>query len=193
MEKQEISARTTVKAIITGFVSYGIILIFIGLLIYAGVENFLSNFSGTSTRGLYITIPLIADVLLFLVLRLICKLSTFDVFKKCKTKEDNYKRINKFMNIFFIACIIIAVFVFSNLLYLNLKFQLTSINYSLMQYNQVFTENHINMIHERINEQFENSKINLIISTSIFSAGVAISFLSLIPYQRKMITRYNEI
>ena len=136
---------------------------------------------------------IIADVLLFLVLRLICKLSTFDVFKKCKTKEDNYKRINKFMNIFFIACIIIAVFVFSNLLYLNLKFQLTSIDYSLMQYNKVFTENHINMIHERMNEQFENSKINLIISTSIFSAGVAISFLSLIPYQRKMITRYNEI
>ena len=97
------------------------------------------------------------------------------------------------MNIFFIACIIIAVFVFSNLLYLNLKFQLTSINYSLMQYNQVFTEKHINMIHERMNEQFENSKVNLIISTSIFSAGVAISFLSLIPYQRKMITRYNEI
>ena len=31
MEKQEISARTTVKAIITGFVSYGIILIFIEL------------------------------------------------------------------------------------------------------------------------------------------------------------------
>ena len=68
------------------FAIFGI-LIFIGLLIYAGVEHFLSNFSGTSTRGLYITIPLIADILLFLVLRLICKLSTYDVFKKCKTNS----------------------------------------------------------------------------------------------------------
>ena len=32
MEKKEISARTTVKAIITGFVSYGIITIFVSIL-----------------------------------------------------------------------------------------------------------------------------------------------------------------
>ncbi len=192
MEKKEITARTTVKAIITGFVSYGIILIFISLLIYALIENFLSNFSGTSTRGLYITIPLIASILIFLALHLICKLSTYDVFKKCKTKVENYKSINKFMNIFFIVCIVLAVAVFAELLFLNLDFQLKSIDYTLMQYNNVFTEQHIELLHEQMNTQFENSKTNLTISTTILSLGIATSFLALISYQRKMIKKYNE-
>lgn len=193
MEKQEINAHTTVRAIITGFVSYGIIFVFICLLGYAFIENFLSNFSGTSARGLHITVPLIAIILLYLAVHLICKLSTYDVFKKCKTKVDNYKKINKYMNIFFIASIIVAIFAFSMLLYLNLKFQLVSIDYSISQYNNMFSEEHIQMLHDKMNTQFEDSKTNLIISTSILSAGVAISFLSLISYQRKMITRYNEI
>ena len=78
-------------------------------------------------------------------------------------------------------------------LYLNLKFQLVTIDYSISQYNNMFSKEHIQMLHDKMNTQFEDSKTNLIISTSILSAGVAISFLSLISYQRKMITRYNEV
>ena len=193
MEKQEINAHTTVRAIITGFVSYGIIFVFICLLVYAIIEKFLSNFSGASARGLHITVPLLTIIVLYLAVHLICKLSTYDVFKKCKTKVENYKKINKYMNIFFIASIIVAVFAFSMLLYLNLKFQLVTIDYSISQYNNMFSKEHIQMLHDKMNTQFEDSKTNLIISTSILSAGVAISFLSLISYQRKMITRYNEV
>lgn len=193
MEKKEITAQTTVRAIITGFASYGIILVFISLLVYAIAENFLSNFEGSSTTGLYITIPSIAVVLLFLALHLVCKVSTYDVFKKCKTNEENYKKINKFMNIFFIACIILVVILFTQLLNLNLKFQLASIDYSLMKYKRVFSEGHIELLHEEMKAQFDASKINLTISTTILSIGTAISFLSLIPYQRKMITKYNEV
>ena len=193
MEKKEITAQTTVRAIITGFASYGIILIFISLAIFAIVDKFLSNFEGTSTRGLYITIPLIDVILLFLALHLICKISTYDVFRKCKTNTEKYKKINKFMNFFFIVCIVLVVFLFTQLLNLNLKYQLTSIDYSLMQDKRVFSEEHINMLHDKMNEQFNESKTNLVISTTILSVGTAISFLSLIPYQRKMITKYNEL
>ena len=166
---------------------------FIMLCLYAVLENLLANFKGSSTTGLYITIPLMAVILLFLVLHLVCKLSTYDVFKKCKTNVDNYKTINKFMNIFFIACIIVVIFIFTQLLNLNLKFQLASIEYSLMQYENVFSEGHITMLHEKMKSQFDASKINLTISTTILSIGTALSFLSLIPYQRKMITKYNEV
>ena len=97
------------------------------------------------------------------------------------------------MNFFFIVCIVLVIFLFTQLLNLNLKYQLTSIDYSLMQDKRVFSEEHINMLHDKMNEQFNESKTNLVISTTILSVGTAISFLSLIPYQRKMITRYNEI
>ena len=62
-----------------------------------------------------------------------------------------------------------------------------------MQDKRVFSEEHINMLHDKMNEQFNESKTNLVISTTILSVGTAISFLSLIPYQRKMITKYNEV
>jgi len=39
---------------------------------------------------------------------------------------------------------------------------------------------------------YNESKTNLIISTVILEIGIATSFLSLIPYQRKMILKYNE-
>ena len=193
MEKKDITAQTTVRAIITGFVSYGTISVFIMLCLYAVLENLLANFKGSSTTGLYITIPLMAVILLFLVLHLVCKLSTYDVFKKCKTNVDNYKTINKFMNIFFIACIIVVIFIFTQLLNLNLKFQLASIEYSLMQYENVFSEGHITMLHEKMKSQFDASKINLTISTTILSIGTALSFLSLIQYKRKIIKKYNEV
>ena len=95
MEKKEISTRTTVKAIITGFVSYGIIVTFICLLIIALGNQFLSNYSGISGQVLHITVPLIAIIFLYFIIRGICNLSTYDVFKKCKKNTDNYKKIIK--------------------------------------------------------------------------------------------------
>ena len=43
-----------------------------------------------------------------------------------------------------------------------------------------------------MNSVFDESKTNLTKSTVILVIGLSISFLSLIPYQRKMILRYNE-
>ena len=62
---KEISAKTTVKAIITGFVSYGIIAIFISLLVFALGDYLLSQFSSNNVNGLYITLPLIAAIFIY--------------------------------------------------------------------------------------------------------------------------------
>ena len=43
-----------------------------------------------------------------------------------------------------------------------------------------------------MNSIFEESKSNLTKSTIILVIGLSISFLSLIPYQRKMILEYNK-
>lgn len=192
MEKKEISSKTTVKAIITGFVSYGIIIVFTCLLLFALGDYFLGHFSVETSRKLYITLPLICTIALYFTIHSICRISTFDVFRKCKTNPENYKKIIKSLNIFYIACIIISIIVFLSLLYLNLEYQLKSIEYATIQYRKVFTENHIKILKSEMNTIFDNSKTNLTISTIILETGIAISFLSLIPYQRKMILKYNE-
>lgn len=192
VELKEINAKTTVKAIITGFVSYGIITIFICLLIFALGSYFLSQFSTSVAHGLYITLPLIAAIMLYFIIHLICRISTYDVLKKCKVNPNNYKSIVKALNIFFIICIILSIILFLSLLYLNLEYQLKSIELASIQYREVFSENHIKILQSEMNSIYENSKTNLTTSTVILVIGLSISFLSLIPYQRKMILEYNK-
>lgn len=192
VELKEISAETTVKAIITGFVSYGIISVFLCLLIFSIGNYFLSQFSESAAQGLYITIPLLASIMLYLIIHLICRISTYDVFKKCKVNPQNYKTIIKCLNIFFIICIVLSIVLFLSLLYLNLEYQLKSIEFASIKYKKVFSENHIKILRSEMNSAFEKSKTNLTTSTIILLIGLSTSFLSLIPYQRKMILEYNK-
>lgn len=192
MEKKEISAKTTVKAIITGFVSYGIIVIFICLLIFAVGNYFLKQFSSSTSRSLYITLPLMAVIFLYFIIHVVCRLSTYDVFKKCNTNPGNYKKIIKTLNIFFIICIILSIILFLSLLYLNLEFQSKSIELAVLKYKEVFSDQHIELLKAEMNDMYNTSKTNLTISTVILEIGVSLSILSLIPYQRKMILKYNE-
>lgn len=192
MEKKEISARTTIKAIITGFVSYGIITTFICLLFFTIGDYYLGQLSSKTASGLYITLPLISVIFLYFIIRLICRISTYDVFKKCKTDSKNYKLIVKSLNIFFIICITLSIILFLSLLYLNLEYQLKSIELASVQYKEVFSESHIKILQSEMNMVFNESKANLTKSTVILVIGLSLSFLSLIPYQRKMILKYNE-
>ena len=93
---------------------------------------------------------------------------------------------------FFVICIILSIVVFLSLLQLNLQYQLKSIELASIQYREVFTENHIKILQSEMNSVYEVSKANLTTSTIILVAGLSISFLSLIPYQRKMILEYNK-
>lgn len=192
MEKKEISCRTTVKAIITGFVSYGVIAIFVCLLLLAIANNFMQNVITSNINGLYITLPLMASLVIYLLTQLLCKLSTYDVFKKCKTNPDNYKKINKYLTLFFVICIILSIVLFLTLLYLNLQFQTKTIEYTVLKYKEIFSTEHTQMLQDEMKSAYEISKVNLIRSTVILEIGFTISFLSLIPYQMKMIKKYNE-
>lgn len=183
MDKKEISCRTTIKAIITGFVSYGVITTFVCLLILAIANNLLSNIVTSTVSGLYITLPLMASLIIFLLTQLICKLSTYDVFKKCKTNPENYKRIFKYLTIFFIICVILSIILFLSLLYLNLKFQAKTIDYTVLKYKEIFSAEHTQMLQTEMVNTFNISKVNLIRSTVILEIGFSISFLALIPYQ----------
>ena len=189
---KEISAKTTVKAIITGFVSYGIIAIFICLLIFTFGDYLLSQFSNNNINGLYVTLPLIAAIFIYFTIHLICRLSTYDVLHKCKVNPKNYTSITKALNTFFIICIILSIVVFLSLLYLNLQYQLKSIELASVQYREVFSQNHIKILQSEMNTLYDQSKTNLTISTIILVIGLSLSFLSLIPYQRKMILTYNK-
>lgn len=192
MDKKEINSETVTKNIIQSFVSYGILSTFICLLLLSIIDYSLKSFSVSTIRGLYITLPLMAVIIIYCIIHLICRLSTYDVFKKCKTDTKNYKNIVKYLNIFYIVCIVLSIILFLGLLYLNLEYQVKSIELAELKYKEVFSEDHINILKDEMNAVYNESKTNLIISTVILEIGVSLSFLSLIPYQRKMILQYNK-
>ncbi len=192
MNKQEIDSKDVVKSIIIGFIAYGIIATFLCLFILAITTFYMNELNISNIRGLYITLPLMAVILLYFIIHSICKLSTYDVFKKCKTNPDNYKDIVKYLNIFFIICIVISIISFLSLLYFNLKYQVLCIEFDTVKYKEVFSDEHIKLLRSKMENNYYESKTNLTIATNILEIGIAISFLSLIPYQRKMIVKYNE-
>ena len=192
MSRKEISAETVVKAIVTGFVSYGIIIFVICILIGTVADQILNNIPIKESYNLYITVPLLASFFIYFIIHLICRLSTYDVFKKCKTDVENYSVITKYLSLFFIALIFLTIVVFLSLLYLNLKYQIQSIALAELQYESIFSNEHTGQLMREMEESFNKNKINSINSTIILVLGVTLSTLTLIPYQFKMLKRYNE-
>lgn len=95
MEKKEITSKTAVRAIITGFASYGIILLFIYKIIEVFVQKTILNEFSIDQSLLYVVFAAIFSILILVGMHLLCRLSTYDVFRKCKIKK---KMLIKFQN-----------------------------------------------------------------------------------------------
>lgn len=193
MEKKEISVRTSVKAIITGFVAYGIILLFLCLLASLFSGAIINSIENINKPLIFTIVTVIETIILFFLIRTLCKLSTFDVFKKCTTNPENVDQISKKLTVFFIICAIFFVFVsiFFSIIRNNNEYK--SIEIVKMQYSQVFSDDFTEQLTNNILKEFEQEKQISLISTIIVDLGLVISFISLIPYQKEILKKYTNV
>lgn len=189
VEKQEINVKTSVKAIITGFVAYGIICAFICFFLSVVIDILLTEFNNFK---LAILVPIAGSIFLYYIIHGLCRISTYDVFKKCKINPDNIDSISKKMNLFFIFCIIFILIISIIFLVFKLDSLYTQVEISKLQYDQVFSKNFSNQLISEELEKYNSEKTYTIISTIIIELGLFISILSLIPFQKKMIKEYNK-
>lgn len=189
-EKQEISVRTSVKAIITGFVAYGIICLFLCICFSLFINTLLIN---NTNIILGITVPVLECFLLYHIIHGICRLSTYDVLKKCKTNPNNIDNISKKMNLFFVVCAILFVVLSIVFLVLKLDTLYSQIKISELQYGQVFSEKFTEKLTNDMLTHYNEQKAYSIISTVIIELGLVVSIFSLIPYQKKMLHTYNTL
>lgn len=189
VEKQEINVKTSVKAIITGFVAYGIICAFICFFLSVVIDILLTEFNNFK---LAILVPIAGSIFLYYIIHGLCRISTYDVFKKCKTNPDNIDSISKKMNLFFIFCIIFILIISIIFLVFKLDSLYTQVEISKLQYDQVFSKDFSNQLISEELEKYNSEKTYTIISTIIIELGLFISILSLIPFQKKMIKEYNK-
>lgn len=191
-DKKEITLGTTVKAIITGYVAYGILIGFIVYIIGVVVKWVISLLPNANTRVLSITIPLLGACFIFYIIRGICRLSIHDVFKKCKTNPDNLSKILTRLNLCVIILIAIFVVATIGILMINLNSEKQSIVVSSYQYKIIHSEEFATELTNQMLEQFEEEKTNKIISTVILELGMIASLFSVIPLQEKIIIEENE-
>lgn len=190
-EKKSIVPRTAVKALINGFVAYGILLIFIFLTIAIFTTWLVDNNRAVVNYDvLKYTLPLMAAFLIFFLVRLTCHLSTFDLFKNCKIEKEEVDSVCTKMNFFYIC--LVAFSVATIVIYMITRFSNERIQIArdVMVYNQANSV-YADEKEQELIEEYEVNRANTIVQTLIVEMGLLLGIFSLIPDQRRLIERYN--
>lgn len=191
IKKKSILPRTAVKGLITGFVSYGILLIFIFLTITIFTTWVVDNHIETVNYDvLKYSLPLLASFLIFFLVRATCRLSTYDLFKNCKIEKEEVDKVCTKMNLFYIC--LVAFSVITIILYLITRFsnEKIQVNRDAMTYtqtNSVYAEEK----EQQLLEEYEINRTNTLVQTMIVEMGLLLGIFSLIPNQRRLIEIYN--
>lgn len=192
-EKKSILPRTAVKALINGFVAYGILLIFIFLTITIFTTWVIDNHRDVVDYNvLKYSLPLLAAFLIFFLVRATCHLSTFDLFKNCKIDKEEIDGVCVKMNFFYIC--LVAFSVVTIIVYLITRFsnERVQINRDLMVYNQANSV-YADEKEQELMEEYETNRANTLVQTLIVEMGLLLGIFSLIPNQRRLIERYNKV
>ncbi len=195
IEKKEIPERTAVKAFVNGFVSYGIIFSFITIVFITLFKLATKNLNVNNEFNYMIVNSILKSIIFFFLILFVCRISTFDVLKKCKVKKEDIKYINTNMTKFFIICCLFSLMIFSfnlSLKYLNMKNDLYRIQTS--NYNS-FKDDDVKIATALTDREITKNKDNWFkykFCASIVEVSILISCVYLISYQKKMILIYNE-
>lgn len=190
--KKDISEKTAVKALINGFICYGFILIFIFtslIIVIAWAIN--NNKNALNYDVLKYSLPILGAFIIFFLVRAVCKLSTFDLFKKCKIDKDKIDFVSSKMTAFFIAVIIFSIL--SIVLFLLMRFHNEKIDIEKFDYiyHSTYTNELADALIKEMTTESQENKTIVLIQTAIVEFGLILGTISLIPIQKKLIKEYN--
>ena len=195
VEKKIISENTAVKAFINGFIAYGFIFAFIIFIAVAFFKLVTQHLTFENDLTVAISTSILSAITLYFGTLFLCRLSTFDVLKKCKLNKETIQNINKKMSIFFVICAIASLFIC--LLIVTNKYTNSTIDFQTASknYYNAFKDDNIEIANSFINKfknDLKDDWSKFIISTSILEGSIIFSCLYLIIYQKKMISLYND-
>lgn len=191
-KKQVISAGTATRGLINGFISYGFLVGFIFLIIYLIVMNCLNKFTNNNLPNeLNYTIPAIAAILAFFLIRGVCYLSSFDLFKKCKVNKKDLNIVYSNTNLFFILLVILSVGLLTVNLTVKFRNQRTELEDLKAQYYEIYEEKMADDLLVNAIEDYTTNKTITLVKTMIFECGVILGLFSLFTHQKKLVEKLN--
>ena len=196
-KKGQISEKVAVRAIINGFISYGILIGFIFGIIGILLNYCTSQLSFSNELLFRALTTLLLSIFIYFFLHLICKISTIDFLRKCKINKEKENFICKRLNLFYLICIIFFVLLTITSMLIDFSNQLNEINFYYNQTLNNFNDRNLatdyaNVYKKEALEDFNNNKKETLLVSIILELGIVYSFISLIPYQKKMLYIYNK-
>ena len=190
-EKKSIISRTAIKGLINGFISYGFLLIFIFLSIAVVVTWLVDNNKASINYDVIkYTLPLMGAFLIFFLVRATCRLSTFDLLKKCKIEKDDIDKVCNKMNFFYICIVIFSVITILIYLMARVDNEKVQITRDLISYSSSIP-GYAEKKEQELITKYEEERADFLIQTLIIETGLLLGIFSLIPNQKKLIKRYN--
>ena len=192
-KKKNIDTKVAVKGLITGFVSYGILIIFL----FFTLTIFIAWLIGNNMDAFYnynlvrYSLTIFGGIILFFFIRLICKLSTIDLLNKCKIKKDDINKISSKMNIFFICFVIFLLIIIVISLLAKFNLQKSEIRLKNAKYHSTLPDEFAETLTNNLIEDYQIQKSHTILQTAILEIGLILGIFSLIPTQKKLIEKYN--
>ena len=192
MEKKHIENRVAVKGLINGFIAYGVLLAFLFISLVVFVSWLLNKYQDSINYDvLKYTLPVFAAFLAFFLIRLVCRLSTYDLFKKCKVDKKDERKISSKMNFFFIGCVIISVVLILFILNVRFNNQKMDIEQASQEYYDDFPPSFAEYLTIEMISDFRVDRAVTLIQVIIIEIGLLFGLFSLISTQKKFIGRYN--
>lgn len=190
-EKKQIAERTAIKAIITGYVGYGLIFFFLYNLLKSTISSAILENIESNLGALGYIMPIIFGIITVILIHFLCRLSTIDLFRKCKMDVSKTKYVVKNLKIFFVLVIIFSIFYTFTSLYISLQLDVQSIAMSKAEYLQVFTPAFANKLTNEMLADYNSFRDYAFKDAFISEIFFVIGIVSLSSFQRKMIEEYN--
>ena len=188
MEPKEEKYSKIIGHNIISFLSFGMLTSFIFILITViiklTIHDIYNNF-------LSITLALICGIITYYLVHFVCRNSSIETFRKYKLNKNDISQFSKEMNLIFILCSLISVvFCISYLVFFNISYA-NAIQKAYEKYSQI-SPDFANKIVTQINIDYQLRKIGKVIFTIIYELFLVVSFISLIPYQEKLLKKFNK-
>ena len=193
-KKKNVTYKKVTKGLIVGFLSYGLLVGFIYCVFIAILYSYYQTNLVYQNNQIILTtcVSLLIAIGIILLNYAICKLSTIDVLKKVKLSNNVIKKTSSSMGTFFICLMIVTVLFLNYFLLMTIMNERNALIASKNELNSSeFSTSTAISIFDKELAKFELTKKCLIIRTLIIEFSFIVSFISLMPYQKKVLKKYN--
>ena len=191
--KKEISEKVAVKAIITSYVCYGLILFFLCNLLKNLIQTAVlsSNLTIVTINKLGFLLPAIFGIIISFLIHILSRVCVLDVFRKCKINPEKVDNIVKSLRIFFVLIMLGSIVYSLFTLYIVLNQDTVAMKLVILENKNIFSPKHITQITQSMIEKFVKFRSYAYKDAFISEIFIIGSFLSISSMQKKLINEYN--